>query len=64
MAVELESFDRVLAVIKRCMAQGLVTDWFLFNANALRIAPPLIISEAEIRAACQIILTALDETIA
>jgi acetylornithine/succinyldiaminopimelate/putrescine aminotransferase len=62
MAVELDSFDRVLAVIKKCIEQGLVTDWFLFNANALRIAPPLIISEAEIRAACQIILTALEET--
>lgn len=61
LAVELENFDWVLAVIRTCIENGLITDWFLFNAEALRIAPPLIISEEEIRTACQIILAALDK---
>ncbi len=61
MAVELSSFDRVLEVIRRCLQAGLITDWFLHCDTALRIAPPLIIKEAEIHQACAIILRALDE---
>ncbi len=62
MAVQLDSFERIQAVIKHCLEQGLITDWFLFNDQSLRIAPPLIITEAAIREACAIILTALDKT--
>lgn len=60
MAVELDNFDIVQTVITSCLEQGLITDWFLFNDRCLRIAPPLIISEEEIDAACRIILKALD----
>lgn len=60
MAVELDSFDKVLAVIKNCLNKGLITDWFLFNNRSLRIAPPLIISEEQIAEACQIIMEAID----
>jgi 4-aminobutyrate aminotransferase-like enzyme len=42
---------------------GVFTDWFLFASNALRIAPPLTISEAEIKKACQIILQSIDEVL-
>ena len=61
MAVELLDFDEVLATIKRCLHYGLITDWFLWNERALRIAPPLTISVDEIREACGIILRALDD---
>ena len=60
MAVELKDFDQVQKVIKTCIENGLITDWFLFNDRSLRIAPPLIITEQEIRKACSIILAALD----
>ena len=59
MAVELKDFEQVQAVIARCLEKGLVTDWFLFNDRSLRIAPPLIISEEEIRKACEIIVESL-----
>lgn len=59
LAVELESGERVRAVIKDCLARGLVTDWFLFNDRALRIAPPLTISEEEIEWACGVLGAAL-----
>jgi acetylornithine/succinyldiaminopimelate/putrescine aminotransferase len=59
-ALELRDFDEIQRVIKACLAAGLITDWFLFNNRSLRIAPPLTISEAEIEAACTIILAALD----
>lgn len=58
-AVELDDFDQIKATIARCLELGLITDWFLWNERSLRIAPPLIISEEEIRKACQIILHAL-----
>ncbi len=60
MAVALSDFDRVQQVIAYCLKQGLLVDWFLFNSSAVRIAPPLIITEEEIRHACRIILEALD----
>ena len=60
MAVELEGFDVVHRVIRHCLEQGLVTDWFLFNSRSLRIAPPLIITEEQIRWACGVILEGVE----
>lgn len=59
MAVELENYEFLKKVINKCLEDGLITDWFLFNDRSLRIAPPLVITEKEIRAACEIILNAL-----
>jgi acetylornithine/succinyldiaminopimelate/putrescine aminotransferase len=59
LALELGSFEYVQEVIHRCIEKGLITDWFLFCDSSLRIAPPLIISEAEIKEACTILLEAL-----
>ena len=61
MAMDLGSFDAVMKVIQYCLAQGLISDWFLFNTESVRIAPPLIITEAEIKQACGVILEALDK---
>jgi len=61
MAVELDSFDEIQMVIKNCIDNGLITDWFLFNDKCLRIAPPLIITAAEIEKACKIILESLSK---
>jgi acetylornithine/succinyldiaminopimelate/putrescine aminotransferase len=60
LAVELDNFDILQEVIQNCLKNGLLTDWFLFNNRSLRIAPPLIITEEEIKWACSIILKALD----
>lgn len=64
MAVEMESFEFLQQVIQYCLQKGLITDWFLFNSHSMRIAPPLIINERQIREACKIILEALDVTTA
>jgi acetylornithine/succinyldiaminopimelate/putrescine aminotransferase len=61
MAVEVEDFNMVKAIIDKCILKGLITDWFLFNDRCLRIAPPLIISEEEIKKACDIILESMNE---
>ena len=61
MAVYLDSFENLQKVIQECLANGLVTDWFLFANNCMRIAPPLIISEEEIKLSCVIINNALNK---
>ncbi len=61
MAVELESFEVLIEVINECLRNGLLTDWFLFNNRSLRIAPPLIITVAEIEWACDVILKAIEK---
>ena len=64
MAVYLDNFDNLRKVINECLENGLITDWFLFANNCMRIAPPLIITEDEIKAACQIITNALNKVYA
>ncbi|RMF00073.1 MAG: aspartate aminotransferase family protein [Bacteroidetes bacterium] len=60
LAVELTSFEAVQTVIRHCLAEGLITDWFLFNDRSLRIAPPLIITEEQICWACEVILAGVE----
>ncbi len=63
MAAEFESFEVLKAVIDRAILNGVLTDWFLFCDNSMRIAPPLVISEAQIREACEVILRSIDEAV-
>lgn len=58
MAVEFDSFDTNKKIIDTCLQNGLLTDWFLFAPNCLRIAPPLLISKKQIEQACSIITSA------
>lgn len=60
MALELDSAEDVLKVTQYCLQKGVLTDWFLFAPQCLRIAPPLTIGKAEIRRACKIICESLD----
>jgi putrescine aminotransferase len=60
MAVEFESFDVLKPIIDRAIIDGVITDWFLFCDNSMRIAPPLTITEEEIKMACKMILQAID----
>ncbi|WP_428330188.1 aspartate aminotransferase family protein [Mucilaginibacter sp.] len=59
LAMELESFDLNKKIIDRCIENGVITDWFLHCSNSMRIAPPLIITPAEIEKACSVILEAI-----
>ncbi|MGK7393670.1 MAG: aspartate aminotransferase family protein [Candidatus Cyclobacteriaceae bacterium M3_2C_046] len=60
MAVEFESFEILKPVIDKAIQNGVITDWFLYCDNAMRIAPPLIISEAEIEEACKILINCMN----
>lgn len=59
MAVEFESFEENKKIIDACIANGVLTDWFLFASNCLRISPPLTLSLRQVKQACEIILEAL-----
>ena len=61
MAIEFDSFETNHAVIQKCISKGLITDWFLFASNCMRIAPPLIITENELKDICQIVLESVAE---
>ena len=58
-AVEFDSFETNKKIIDHCIANGVLTDWFLFASNCLRISPPLTISEEQIKKACEIMLKAI-----
>lgn len=61
LSLTFESLETNKKVIDHCIAAGVMTDWFLFNSSSLRISPPLIISEKQIKKACNIILQACDK---
>ena len=58
MAVEFDSFETNKKVIDACITEGVLTDWFLFSSEYLRISPPLIISEEQIKKSSKIIVAA------
>jgi len=61
-AFDMESFERVEKVVKRCLELGLISFWFLSHPYSFRLSPPLNISEKELITAGEIILKAIQET--
>src|SRR5690554_4510841 len=61
LALMTESEEITNEIILRCKDKGLILFWLLFEKKAVRITPPLTISEEEIREGCKVILEILDE---
>lgn len=61
MAVEFNSFETNHTVIQYCIKNGLITDWFLFAPNCMRVALPLCSTVVEINTICAIIHKSIDE---
>ncbi|OUD37152.1 aspartate aminotransferase family protein [Flavobacterium sp. FPG59] len=61
LAAMTKSPDITNEVILKCQDRGLILFWLLFEGCAIRITPPLTISEEEIREGCSIILEVMDE---
>lgn len=59
-AIEFDSFETNKKIIDNCIANGVLTDWFLFASNCLRVSPPLIISEEQIWKACDVLIKAVE----
>ena len=60
LSIQLNSFEQVENISRRCVDNGIIIDWFLHCDTAMRIAPPLIITETEIRKACTVIVEAVE----
>ncbi|MBV9988684.1 MAG: aspartate aminotransferase family protein [Chitinophagaceae bacterium] len=60
-SLQFDTVQRCQQTVHRCIQNGLITDWFIFAPDRLRIAPPLIIAEEEIKECCQIILRSINE---
>lgn len=61
MCLQLETFDQVYQVSTFCAEKGVMIDWYLHCETALRVAPPLTISDDEIKHACGIIREGLEK---
>ncbi len=61
LAVQFKNPEFNLALNKKLIEAGILTDWFLFASDCLRIAPPLIISDEEIKNVCLMINNILAE---
>jgi len=62
LAIHFFDSETTYFLVKRGLERGIITFYFLHTKTAIRISPPLIISELEIRKAAQIILDILDES--
>src|SRR5690554_6012194 len=60
LAALLETPEIASEVILACKEQGLILFWLLFEGRALRITPPLTISNIEIEKGCGILLKILE----
>jgi acetylornithine/N-succinyldiaminopimelate aminotransferase len=60
LAVMVESPDVANKVVLECMEAGLILFWLLYENKAIRISPPLTISDEEIHIGCAQILKILD----
>lgn len=61
-AFDMESFERVEKVVKKCLEKGLISFWFLSHPYSFRLSPPLSITEDEMRKAARIIRESIAET--
>lgn len=59
-AIDFDSAERVDKIVKKALENGVITFWFLSHPNSFRIAPPLTITEDEIRESCKVILEAIE----
>ena len=62
-AIIMESSEIASKVILNCKNRGLILFWLLFEPRAIRITPPLTISEDEIKEGCAILTDVLNEIV-
>jgi acetylornithine/succinyldiaminopimelate/putrescine aminotransferase len=61
-ALDFDTPERVNKIVEYGKEHGVICYWFLSHPYSFRIAPPLTISEEEIRIACATILSAIENS--
>jgi acetylornithine/succinyldiaminopimelate/putrescine aminotransferase len=59
-AIDFESAEQVSHIVEKAKELGVITYWFLSHPYSFRIAPPLTITEEQIKESCEAILKAID----
>ncbi len=62
MAIEMKNKTDIQDLMMRAMEKGVILDGFLFDDNAFRVTPPLIINEEQIQEASALLLEVIDKT--
>lgn len=62
-AIDFGDSGIVKKVMSAAQEKGVLVDWFLYNDQCIRLAPPLVISTGEIHSACQILLESIEESV-
>lgn len=63
LAAIVETPDLAAKIIHKCLENGLILFFLLFEGKAIRITPPLTISNKEIIGGCKILLKSIDEVL-
>jgi acetylornithine/succinyldiaminopimelate/putrescine aminotransferase len=63
LAAIFETPELVAKIIHKCLENGIILFFLLFEGKAIRITPPLTISDKEIIEGCKIILDSIDEIV-
>lgn len=61
MSLQFQDAETNQQIVHQCVKNGLITDWFLFAPDRLRIAPPLIITTEELEEVCEVVLRSIEE---
>ena len=64
MSLQFSSSTLAKKIAATCVAHGVITDWFLFAEDKIRIAPPLSITMEELNEAVNKIKLSIDEAVA
>jgi len=61
MAVDFQSEEMVQQIVRESLENGVVTFWFLSHPASFRLAPPLTVTESELKEAGQIIRASIEK---
>ena len=59
--VEMKDKESTNTLVQHFLDEGLITDRFLFMPSAFRIAPPLIITDAQVEECAQSIIKCMNK---
>ena len=63
MSLQFASPEITKKIAAHCVANGVITDWFLFAEDRIRIAPPLSITMDELKIAMQKIIESIEQSL-
>ena len=63
MSLQFATPELTKKIAANCIANGVITDWFLFAEDRIRIAPPLSITMEELAIAVQKLKESIDQSL-